>query len=88
RVYIEEGSDIGSELYLSMVIDRATSRVSFIASKEGGVDIEEVAAHHPERIITVAIDPAAGIQPHHARSLAFGMELPLELHADFGKLVT
>ncbi|MFM9889810.1 MAG: ADP-forming succinate--CoA ligase subunit beta [Rickettsiales bacterium] len=87
RVYIEEGSDIGTELYLSVVIDRATSQVSFIASREGGVDIEEVAAHHPEKIITVAIDPAAGIQPHHARTLAFGMGLPAELHGDFGKMV-
>ena len=87
RVYIEEGSDIGSELYLSLVVDRSTSRVSFIGSKEGGVDIEEVAAHHPEKIITVAVDPAAGIQPHHARSLAFGMQIPTELHGEFQKFV-
>lgn len=87
RVYIEEGSDIGEELYLSAVLDRVTSSVTFMGSKEGGVDIEEVAAHHPEKIITVSIDPAAGFQPYHARKLAFGMEVPAELHADFAKLV-
>lgn len=87
RVYIEEGSDIGSELYLSAVLDRATSSVTFMGSKEGGVDIEEVAAHHPEKIITVSIDPAAGFQAYHARKLAFGMQIPAELHSDFAKLV-
>ena len=87
RVYIEEGSDIGSELYLSAVLDRQFSAITFIGSKEGGVDIEEVAAHHPERIVTVPVDPAAGIQPYHARKLAYAMEIPQELHADFGKLI-
>ncbi len=87
RVYIEEGSDIGAELYLSVVLDRQFSAVTFIASKEGGVDIEEVAHSHPEKIITVPVDPAAGIQAHHARNLAFGIELPLELHGDFQKLI-
>ena len=87
RVYIEEGSDIGTELYLSVVLDRQFSAVTFIASKEGGVDIEEVANSHPEKIITVPVDPAAGIQAHHARNLAFGIELPLELHGDFQKLI-
>ena len=87
RVYIEEGSDIGSELYLSAVLDRSTSSVSFMGSKEGGVDIEEVASKTPEKIITVAIDPAAGIQAHHARQLAFGMEIPQELQGDFQKLI-
>lgn len=87
RVYIEEGSDIGSELYISAVLDRATSSVTFMGSKEGGVDIEEVAEHHPEKIITVSIDPAAGFQAYHARKLAFGMQIPAELHSDFAKLV-
>ena len=87
RVYIEEGSDIGSELYLSLVVDRAFSRITFIGSKEGGVDIEEVAHNHPEKIITVPVDPAAGIQAHHARSLAFGMQLPTELHGEFQKFI-
>lgn len=87
RVYIEEGSDIGSELYLSAVLDRATSSVTFMGSKEGGVDIEEVAHKTPEKIITVSVDPAAGFQPHHARQLAFGMEIPAEQMAAFGKMV-
>jgi succinyl-CoA synthetase beta subunit len=87
RVYIEEGSDIGTELYLSAVLDRGTSRVTFMGSKEGGVDIEEVAASHPEKIITVHIDPAAGFQQHHARQLAFGMEIPAEQQGAFGKMV-
>ena len=87
RVYIEEGSDIGSELYLSVVLDRAFSAITFIGCKDGGVDIEEVAHKTPERIITVPVDPAAGIQAHHARSLAFGMEIPAELHGDFQKMV-
>jgi succinyl-CoA synthetase beta subunit len=87
RVYIEEGSDIGSELYLSVVLDRQFSAITFIGCKDGGVDIEEVAHKTPERIITVPVDPAAGIQAHHARSLAFGMEIPAELHGDFQKMV-
>jgi len=87
RVYIEEGSDIGEELYLSAVLDRATSSVTFMGSKEGGVDIEEVAASHPEKIITVSIDPAAGFQAFHARKLAFGMEIPAEQMGAFAKLV-
>ena len=87
RVYIEEGSDIGSELYLSAVLDRNTSTVSFIGSKEGGVNIEDVAHKTPEKIITVPIDPAAGFQPYHARKLAFGMQVPAEQHGAFGKLV-
>ena len=87
RVYIEEGSDIGSELYLSVVLDRTFSRVTFVGCKDGGVDIEEVAHNTPEKIITVPVDPATGIQPHHARTLAFGMEIPTELHGDFQKMV-
>jgi len=87
RAYVEEGSDIGSELYLSVVLDRQFSAITFIGCKDGGVDIEEVAAKHPEKMITVPVDPAAGIQSHHARALAFGMEIPAELHADFQKMV-
>ena len=87
RVYIEEGSDIGSELYLSVVLDRKFSAITFVGCKDGGVDIEEVAHKTPEKIITVPVDPAAGIQPYHARKLAFGMEIPAELHADFQKMV-
>ena len=60
RVYVEEGTGIAKELYLSIVVDRGTSRVTFIASKEGGMEIEEVASKHPEKILKLVIDPAAG----------------------------
>jgi succinyl-CoA synthetase beta subunit len=75
RVFIEEGADIKRELYLSMLIDRASSRITIIASTEGGMDIEEVAAKHPEKILTIAIDPAAGLQGHHCRTVAYGLKL-------------
>lgn len=87
RIYISEGADIKKEYYLSLLVDRATSRVTFIASAEGGVNIEEVAAHTPEKIITLAVEPASGLQPFHARRLAFGLGLPPETHAQFGKFV-
>ena len=70
RLYIEEGCDIGDELYLSLLVDRGSSRVTIIASSEGGMDIEEVAASQPEKILSVNIDPATGLQPHHCRRLA------------------
>ncbi len=75
RVYVEEGCDIKRELYLSMLIDRATSQVTIIASTEGGMEIEVVAAKTPEKILKQAIDPAIGIQPFHARKIAFGLGL-------------
>ena len=75
RLYIEEGCDIARELYLSLLIDRATSRITIMASTEGGMDIEEVAAKTPEKIIKVAIDPAQGMMPYHARQIAFGLGL-------------
>jgi len=75
RVYVEEGCDIRRELYLGMLIDRATSRVTVMASTEGGVEIEEVAARTPEKILKVAVDPVAGLQPFYARKLAFGLGL-------------
>ncbi len=75
RVYIEEGCDIARELYLGVLLDRATSRITIMASTEGGMDIEEVAASTPEKIIRVTIDPASGLQPFHARRLAFGLGL-------------
>ena len=75
RIYIEEGCDIARELYLSMLIDRGTSQVTVMASIEGGMDIEEVAAKTPEKIIKVAINPAIGMQAFHARQLAFGLQL-------------
>ena len=75
RVYIEEGCDIARELYLSVLLDRVTARVTLMASTEGGMDIEEVAAKTPEKILKVAVDPAVGMQPYHARKLAFGLGL-------------
>ncbi len=75
RVYIEEGCDIKRELYLGLLIDRATSRVTIMASTEGGMEIEEVAAHSPEKILKVAIDPVQGFQQYHGRKLAFGLGL-------------
>lgn len=75
RVYIEEGCDIARELYLSLVIDRASNSVVIMASTEGGMDIEEVAATTPEKILKVAVDSATGIQPFHARKLAFALGL-------------
>ena len=75
RIYIEEGCDIARELYLGMLVDRGSSRITVIASTEGGMDIEEVAADTPEKIIRVMIDPATGLQPFHARKLAYGLNL-------------
>jgi succinyl-CoA synthetase beta subunit len=75
RVYIEEGTEIDREFYLSCLVDRATGRVAFIASREGGVDIEEVAAKTPEKIVTVHVDPAAGYAPYVGRSIAANLGL-------------
>lgn len=75
RLYIEQGCDIDRELYCSVVLDRNTSRVTFMISTEGGMDIEEVAEKHPEKIMMVSIDSATGMQPFHARKLAFGLGL-------------
>ena len=70
RLYVEDGCDIADELYLSLLVDRGNSRVTIIASSEGGMDIEEVAATEPEKILSLGIDPATGLQPHHVRRLA------------------
>ena len=75
RIYVEGGCDIKRELYLGMLVDRATSRITIMASAEGGVEIEEVAAKSPEKILKVAIDPATGIQPYHTRKIAFFLGL-------------
>jgi succinyl-CoA synthetase beta subunit len=75
RIYVEEGCDIKRELYLGMLIDRKTSRITVMASTEGGMEIEEVAAKHPEKILRIAIDPVTGMQGFHARELAFGLGL-------------
>src|SRR3954464_15693045 len=68
RLYIEDGSDIEKEFYLSILVDRETSRVSFVVSTEGGVNIEDVAHNTPEKIVTFSIDPATGIMGHHGRT--------------------
>ena len=86
-VYVEEGSDIDRELYLSMLVDREVSRVAFIASAAGGMDIEQVAAETPEKIFTVAIAPDAGLQDYQARQLAFGLGLDKKQMRQFGNLV-
>ena len=75
RLYIEDGSDIDRELYFSIIINRETSRVSFIISTEGGMDIEAVAHDTPEKVINFDIDPATGFMPHHGRRLAKALEL-------------
>ena len=75
RVYVEEGCDIKRELYLGMLVDRKTARVTVMASTEGGMEIEEVAAAHPEKILKTAIDPVTGMQGFHARKLAYGLGL-------------
>ncbi|MFC6687149.1 ADP-forming succinate--CoA ligase subunit beta [Jhaorihella thermophila] len=75
RVYIEAGSGIERELYLALLVDRQTSRVSFVCSTEGGMDIEEVAAKTPEKILSFSVDPATGYQPFHGRRIAFSLGL-------------
>lgn len=75
RVYIEDGAGIESELYLALLVDRNSSRVSFVASTEGGMDIEEVAANTPEKIVTFTVDPASGLSAFHGRRVAFALGL-------------
>lgn len=79
RLYIEEGAAIAKEFYLSLLVDRETSRVSVVASTEGGMDIEEVAHDTPEKILTFSIDPATGVFPHHGRTLAQALGLKGDL---------
>ncbi len=75
RLYIEAGSAIARELYLSCLVDRATSRIAFIASTEGGMDIEAVAAETPEKILTITVDPASGFSPYVGRDIAYALKL-------------
>lgn len=75
RIYIEDGSDIERELYLALLVDRGSSRVSFVASTEGGMDIEEVAAKTPEKIVSFSVDPASGLSDFHGRRVAFALDL-------------
>jgi succinyl-CoA synthetase beta subunit len=86
-VYVESGSDIDRELYLSMLIDREVSKVAFIASAAGGMDIEKVAADTPEKIFTVAVSPAAGLQDFQARQLAYGLGLDKAQARQFTDLI-
>lgn len=86
-VYVEEGSLIDRELYLSMLVDREVSRISFIASAAGGMDIEKVAAETPEKIFSVSIAPDAGLQDYQARQLAFGLGLDKKQVRQFGDLI-
>ncbi len=87
RVYVEAGCAIARELYLSLLVDRATGRVTIVASAEGGMDIEEVAAHQPEKILRVSIDPATGLSPFHGRRLAAGLGLTGAPVTSFGRLL-
>ncbi|MFO7889065.1 MAG: ADP-forming succinate--CoA ligase subunit beta [bacterium] len=87
KVLVEEALEVEKELYLGMVIDRDSSMITVIASEEGGVEIETVAAKTPEKIIKIPVDPSVGIQPFQARKAAFGLNLPKELIRDGSKLV-
>jgi succinyl-CoA synthetase beta subunit len=86
-VYVEAGSAIERELYLSLLVDRGRERIVVMASAAGGMDIEEVAANTPEKILTVYVHPAAGLQPYQARQIAFGLELEGEQIGQFTKLL-
>ncbi|WP_334174627.1 ADP-forming succinate--CoA ligase subunit beta [Pseudoxanthobacter sp.] len=79
RLYIEEGSNIVKEYYLSMLVDRGTGRIAFVVSTEGGMDIEKVAHDTPEKIVTFSVDPATGLMPHHGRTIAKALGLKGDL---------
>src|SRR6201998_2955630 len=87
RLYIEEGSDIDKEFYLSLLVNRETSEVSFVVSTEGGVNIEDVAHNTPEMIVTFSVDPATGIMSHHGRTVAKALGLTGDLAKQAEKLV-
>jgi len=87
RLYVEEGADIARELYLGAVLDRATSSVVFMASTEGGMEIEEVAEHTPEKILREVVDPAIGLQGFQCRNLAFALGLEGKQINNFTKLM-
>ena len=86
-VYVEAGSDIEREIYLSLTLNRDKARIAVIASAAGGMDIEEVAAHTPEKILAVNLDPAAGLQPYQCRNLAFGLGLAGKQVGEFQSIV-
>src|SRR5215470_2555337 len=87
RLYIEEGSAIDREFYLSVLLDRESSRIAFVVSTAGGMEIEEVARTRPEQIVTFAVDPATGIMPHHGRRVAQALGLHDDLAKQAEKLV-
>jgi succinyl-CoA synthetase beta subunit len=87
RLYLEDGSDIEKEFYLSLLVDRETSRVAFVVSTEGGMSIEDVAHDTPEKIITFSVDPATGIMGHHGRAVSEALGLKGDLAKQAGKLV-
>ena len=87
RLYLEEGADIASEFYLSALVDRVTSRIAFVVSTEGGMDIEKVAHDTPEKIVTFSIDPATGIMPHHGRTVAKALGLSGDLAKQTSDLI-
>ncbi len=87
RLYIEEGAAIARELYLSLLVDRETSRVSVVASTEGGMDIEEVAHSTPDKIVTFSIDPVTGVRGFHGLKLAAALDLKGDLAKQAGKLI-
>ncbi|MGO3931698.1 ADP-forming succinate--CoA ligase subunit beta [Rhodopseudomonas pseudopalustris] len=88
RLYVEEGSEIDKEFYLSLLVDRATSRISFVVSTEGGMSIEDVAHDTPEKIVSFTVDPATGIMAHHGRAVANTLELKGEQAKQAESLVT
>ncbi len=87
KILIEQGCDIAREMYVGIVLDRATSKNVIMASTEGGVEIEEVAAKTPEKILKVTVDPAVGLQGYQCRNLAFGLGFPKELIGEFSNFV-
>ncbi|MCK5424892.1 MAG: ADP-forming succinate--CoA ligase subunit beta, partial [Emcibacter sp.] len=87
RVYIEDGCNIANELYVSILVDRGSSRVAIMASSEGGMDIEEVAASTPEKIVTISIDPASGLSGFHCRKVAFGLGLEGKVAGKAAKVI-
>ncbi len=88
RLYLEEGADIEKEFYLSALVDRETSRVAFVVSTEGGVDIESVAHNTPEKILTFSVDPVTGVMSHHGRTAAKALGLTGDLAKQAEKLIT
>lgn len=84
RLYIEDGSAIAKEFYLSMLVDRESSRIAIVVSTEGGMNIEEVAHETPDKILTITVDPATGIMPHHVRSVSQALKLDADLQKQMG----